>query len=546
MSALPLLAGYAPDAPLGVRDGRTLRAGAFCAAARSLAGRLPANHPVLLLCEDRVGFALGFAAALLRGTTVLLPPSRASHALERIVRNSTPACALVDHVGETALLPEIVVDPWQRCENEDPIPAIDADHVAAMVHTSGTTGDPQPHAKTWASLVRGARALRDRVGFEPGAAVVGAVPPQHMWGLEATVMLPLQNGGVVHGGLPLLPGDVVAALDTVDAPRWLVVTPLHIRSCVRSRAHLPALKAVLTAASALDRDLAVPFEEATRAPLIEIYGSTETGGIATRRPAHETAFTSFDGVRVETCAEGITVSGGHVGDDIVLRDRAVVHADGRFTLSGRDSDLVKIGGKRASLAMLNRTLMSVAGVVDAAFVIVDDVAAGQRLAALAVARGTTREAIVAALREQLDSVFVPRPLHLVASLPRNALGKLADARLREIVTALSVAPSGCEERSRVREVEIPATHPALPGHFPGRPIVPAAWLLTLVTAACREAWDTRAPLKLERARFRAPLVPGATLRIELERRDAGSIAFVCTHDHVRIADGTLVTESGNR
>lgn len=93
--------------------------------------------------------------------------------------------------------------------------------------------------------------------------------------------------------------------------------------------------------------------------------------------------------------------------------------------------------------------------------------------------------------------------------------------------------------TRVVEVAVPASHPALPGHFAGRPIVPAAWILTLVDAACRDAFPGFAALAIPHARFRAPLVPEAMLRLELALRDDGSVEFRCTSAGTRIADGVV-------
>jgi acyl-coenzyme A synthetase/AMP-(fatty) acid ligase/3-hydroxymyristoyl/3-hydroxydecanoyl-(acyl carrier protein) dehydratase len=537
VSTLPLLANHAPHATVAVRRGRALVVSRFLGAAHAVADRLPAGGSVLLLCEDRVAFAVGFAAALLRGTCALLPPSRAPYAVAEIARSSSSAYALVDARSDAPALPEVVVDPWIDAPAVHTLPQIRADAVAAIVHTSGTKGDSRPHAKRWSSLVRGALALRERIGFCAGASIVGAVPAQHMWGLEATIMLALQGGGVLHPSTPLLPADIAAALDDVAAPRWLVATPLHLRSCMRSGVRLAPLAGVLTAASPLDAELARQVEDAFDAPVVEIYGSTETGVIGTRRTAHRMAFMPLPGVRVEPCDEGIVVQGGHLDEAVLVSDHATVAEDGSVTLTGRDADLVKIGGKRASLARLDRELLSVEGVVDGAFLVVDDTAAGQRLAAVAVAPSTTVSAILAALRERIDPVFMPRPLKRVDALPRNALGKLPDATLR----ALAAQQADVDLSSYACDAVVPATHAALPGHFPGRPIVPAAWMLTLVASACREAWHApAASLRLQRARFRSPLPPDIRFRIELRRIDERSIGFACTLGTTRIADGTFV------
>jgi 3-hydroxymyristoyl/3-hydroxydecanoyl-(acyl carrier protein) dehydratase len=91
----------------------------------------------------------------------------------------------------------------------------------------------------------------------------------------------------------------------------------------------------------------------------------------------------------------------------------------------------------------------------------------------------------------------------------------------------------------VVEIVVPADHPALPGHFAGRPIVPAAWILTLVDAACRDALRTTGARGVVHARFRAPLLPGMPLAIAFERADGDRVAFRCTSGGTRIADGVL-------
>ena len=319
-----------------------------------------------------------------------------------------------------------------------------------------------------------------------------------------------------------------------------MLTPLHIRSCVQSNVQLPTLAGVLTATSALERDIAERFERATGAPTIEIYGSTETGVIATRRPALESAFTPLRGLSVEAHADGLLLRGAQLDGDVRLRDRAVVAPEGCFTLAGRDEDLVKVGGKRASLAMLNQALLAIDGVIDGAFVVHETHGLTSRLAALAVAPALDAPRIVAALRERVDPVFLPRPLHLVEAMPRDRLGKMPMETLRRRVVELSTVRSHAPANTCVREFVVPATHPALPGHFPGRPIVPAAWLLTLVDAACREAWGSMpASIRLDHARFRAPLAPGDLLRVQLDRQADGRITFACTVGATRVADGSI-------
>jgi 3-hydroxymyristoyl/3-hydroxydecanoyl-(acyl carrier protein) dehydratase len=309
---------------------------------------------------------------------------------------------------------------------------------------------------------------------------------------------------------------------------------------------------VLSATTPFGPELARSFERLAGAPVIEIYGATEAGSLATREPARGERFTPLDGIVANMTRSGLVVRGGQVDGVVTLSDRASVHADGSFTLTGRNADMVKVGGKRASIAMLNRSLETITGVVDGAFVVVDGSALTPRLAALAVAPGLDRATILAALRERIDPVFLPRPLHLVDALPRNALGKLSSEAMRKRLAELSTQaaigvpnPSGAAEQATKRQRIVPASHPALAGHFPGRPIVPAAWLLTLVEEACRERFgDETRVCGIVHARFRAPLAPDTPFAIELERGAEGRIAFRCVAGAMRVADGVLVTADG--
>jgi len=105
--------------------------------------------------------------------------------------------------------------------------------------------------------------------------------------------------------------------------------------------------------------------------------------------------------------------------------------DGGFVVLGRNSDMVEVGGKRASLADLTRRIASIPGVTDAV-VFQPDATVGavvQRLAALAVVEGLTEAELLARLAPLVDPVFLPRPLVLVPRLPRNELGKLPREQL---------------------------------------------------------------------------------------------------------------------
>jgi acyl-coenzyme A synthetase/AMP-(fatty) acid ligase len=400
--------------------GGAVSLGEFEAAACALAARLPQRQYAVNLCEDRYAFMVAFAACLLRRQTMLLPPSRAPEAINECCEGRDAYRLTDDEVltGEAngGSIPELVFDHK---------------HVAAIVFTSGSTGRPVPHAKTWGSLVAGARALGARIGA--AASVVGTVPPQHMFGLESTVMLPWQNGLAIHWGRPLLPADVGAAFASLAAPSWLMTTPLHLRACVAETQALPGLAGVLSSTMPLERSLARAAERLWSVPILEIYGSSEAGMIAMRRTATDEAWQLCAGVSLTERDGECWVQGGHILEPQRIADRLKRRGEREFTLHGRKSNLVKIAGKRTSLEALNAVLLRLEGVRDGVFYLNED---ASRLGALIVAPGRTPRALRAALRRHIDPAFLPRPLHLVDALPRNENGKLTRQALAELVAAL--------------------------------------------------------------------------------------------------------------
>jgi acyl-coenzyme A synthetase/AMP-(fatty) acid ligase len=420
MSALPLLAGHRSDATFAWHRGAAVDAAAFEAAVRALAARLPQKPYVVNLCEDRYAFMLGFAACLLARQTTLLPPSRAPQAV-------ADSC---DGRDAYRLTDEEVLAPGDTRSLDHPL-VIDVSHIAAIVFTSGSTGRPVAHAKTWGSLVAGARALGKHL--DPAGSVVGTVPPQHMFGLESTVMLPWQNGLAVHSGRPLLPADLGEALAAVAAPRWLMTSPLHLRACVAARQALPGLAGVLSSTMPLDPRLAQEAERLWNVPIFEIYGSTEAGMIALRRAARDETWELCAGLGLSERGGEFWVKGGHVLEPQRIADELKLRDARRFTLQGRKSSVVKIAGKRTSLEALNAALGRIDGVHDGVFYLRSR---ATRLGALVVAPGLSARGVREALRQHIDAAFLPRPLHMVDALPRNESGKLTREALLELVAAL--------------------------------------------------------------------------------------------------------------
>ena len=441
-AGLPLAEGHAAGAVFAWHAGRAVGVDEFCRDVRRLAAELPERRHVFNRCADRYRFAVGFAAALVRRQVSLLPPNETPDLVGRLAASYPDLYCLSDASGAPAGLETLafpVLGGGAAAPSEIPasdIPCIPAEQLAAILFTSGSTGEQKPFPRTWGSMVRSAAEEIEALGLRalPGMAVVGTVPPQHSYGLESTLLMAMRGGLALHAGRPFFPAYIRTELRALPRPRCLVTTPIHLRVLLGEPDELPGLDLLLCATAPLAPQLAARAEARFAAPLHEIYGCTEAGQVATRRTVETSEWRTLPGVSLRGDSRGTWASGGHIEGEVLLADVIELRGSDSFLLHGRTSDLVNIAGKRTSLAHLNYHLNSVEGVLDGVFVVPDD--EGQavvRLAAFAVAPGHTAESLMSALRLRIDAAFLPRPLCLVEALPRNDVGKLPRQSLTRIV-----------------------------------------------------------------------------------------------------------------
>ena len=448
MSTLPLIAHRTLDAIVAWRDCTPISARQFLSEVDYVAKLLPQGRHVLNLCSDRYHFSVSLAACIVSGRVSLLPSTHTAETVRQMQRISPDVFCITDQENNGADLPTFRYPESVPAPAANPaIPAIDCDQVIAEVFTSGSSGLPIPHTKRWGSLVKNARAEAERLGVSTAHAILGTVPPQHMYGLESTVLMPWQSGAALHAGHPFYPADICAQLAELPHPRMLVTTPFHLRTLLTEQATLPAVDQLLSATAPLSQTLAQAAEARFGAPLHEIYGCTEAGQIASRRTAADIEWQTLSNVVLDRDMETLWAVGGHIDAPTPLSDVIELLGDGpqwtHFLLHGRHADLVNIAGKRTSLAYLNHQLNAIPGVLDGVFLQPEPVHAEDigRLTALVVAPGLTPTALIQALRECIDPTFLPRPLLFVDTLPRNATGKLPEQMARNLLASLQARPT---------------------------------------------------------------------------------------------------------
>jgi acyl-coenzyme A synthetase/AMP-(fatty) acid ligase len=433
---LPLLK-RSSNSIIAWRDSRAVTSASFLGDVYACADNLPDADYACIACKDQYLFMVAFCAVILKRQCNLLPANHRRKTLNDTLDKYANSYLLHDQsrddqVGRESYSIETLCD---NSSSSSEIPEIPADHVAAVVFTSGSTGNSISLQKSWRMLVNGAHINLDEVRRMevPVSSIVSTVPPWHMYGLEWSMMVTLISDIGVHSGNSLFPSDVDAALRQTDGPTWLITTPLHMNAFLESDIEFPGVSLIMCATSPLDPALAATAESRFGARLLEIYGCSEAGAVARREPTRDTQWSFLENFSLVSASNPVVVSAEHIMGEVVLGDILEFDRDGKFSIVGRPEDLVKVGGKRASLQNLTKILLSIEGVQDGIFFVrpAEDKSPG-RLAAFAVAPGQPVATLRTALAAQIDPVFMPRPLRRVSELPREPSGKLPRTRLLEL------------------------------------------------------------------------------------------------------------------
>lgn len=445
MDRYPLLQGYHPRDIVAWKGNYLVTFDKFLTQVSSAAEILPDKSYVINLCQDRYLFLVGLAAALARTQITLLPQGRSPGVLRSIIPANEDVYFLTDSSDRPIREYSYVRLDRNRVSitKSFEVPSFRADQSAVIAFTSGSTGQPNKSLKTWGSLIEIAQKTGSQLGLKnlKSGAIVSTVPPQHMYGLETSLMLAIQHGWGIVSSKPFFPIDVRKALSFVPAPRILVTTPFHLRALVTENIQVAPLELIVSATAPLTRTLAEQAEQLFRTRVIEVYGFAEAGTIATRRPVEGEEWRLLDGLSLYEQDGEYMLRAPYHAQPVSLPDVISVNRVREFVLHGRKADFVKVGGQRVALGDLNAKLNEIEGVVDSIVFMPDEIE-GQitRPAACVVAPGKTVQQILTELRTKVDAVLIPRPIVMVESLPRNETGKIArDALIKLMESEESVS-----------------------------------------------------------------------------------------------------------
>jgi len=415
-----------PEEIIALQAGGEIDINQFIQQAKLVACKLPDHRYVFNLFTDRYQYLLGFCAAVIAGQCTLMPPNRLTKTLEQLAKNYPDSYSL----GESDLLNEKANryshNPVPVTDYRGEVPLIPIDQLCAIAFTSGSTGAPTPNLKYWETLRTGsggsAELLLNRMSERLN--LLATVPPQHMWGFETSILMPLFANAAISYRTPFFPQDIAEALETLPEPRALISSPVHLNILLKSGIKLVKLDRILSATAPMSKELAQKLECRFNTQVLEIFGSSESGVLACRHSATETLWQISDLFELDVRKDGVLIQAEHLPGEIVLQAIIEKVGDTRFRWIGRHQDMINIAGKRGSLIDLNRRILTIEGVVDAVVFAPENDA--ERLAAMVVAPELKSSDILDGLRLEVESVFLPRPVYMVPNLPRQETGKLAN------------------------------------------------------------------------------------------------------------------------
>jgi len=396
--------------------------------------------PICLATGSRELVAAALLASLNNGPELLLPYSFSGRTLAEMQQRTNFTAAITDTPLD--LPPEILLlQPDTNGFEHNTVGYFDPENPLLRIFTGGSTGTPRIWAKTCGNIFHEAMFLTRSFQITEQDCIVATVPPYHIYGLLFSVVLPLVSGASVVPETPSFPGEI---LQTIQKNRGtiLAAVPAHYRALRHTP--LTGLRLAFSSAGMLDGADNSSFQRQNSLGIVEVYGSTETGGIATRTRARgEDHFTPFAAVDWKIEAERLAVRSPYISPDLLLdgnnffltADRVAACGDNGFLLLGRADSVVKVGGKRVDLDEIRTVLKRLPGVTDCVVLALEEKSGRERSIA-ALIEGTAEQGkLKADLIDRFESWSLPRTIKRVDQIPLLNNGKYDRTAIRRLLEA---------------------------------------------------------------------------------------------------------------
>ncbi len=502
-----------------------------------------------LYLDDASDLAIALLAAWRAGITVLLPGDAQPQTRQRM---STQCDLWLDSVNGLLSAGSAALPPA----------ALNLDQCQLTLCTSGSSGEAKLIDKSLRQLANEVTALEQLWGKQLGSAtILGSVATQHIFGLLFRVLWPLCAGRVFLRRAQPFPEDLQRESLACGTDFVWVASPALLKRMGNNLDWnaLRAVRQVFSSGGALPSETAAELQNLLGQWPTEIYGSSETGGIAWRQGGE--LWTPFAGVELGQNSEGalhLTSPYLPAGHREQTADAVELQADGRFALRGRLDRIIKLEEKRISLPMLEQALSSHEWLSDARLGVVQEGRAylgalvALSPAGLHALRNQGRKTVTETLRRHLaghcEAIALPRRWRLLAQLPYNNQGKLAQATVEALLAEprpTQVEPLSAVEQDGEWQLQliVPLDLAHFTGHFPQTPVLPGVVQVDWAQQLARSLIKDLPPRfsGMEVLKFQQLVRPGDPLQLSL-RFDAsrGKLYFAFRNGEAPCSSGRIL------
>ena len=525
----------------------------------------------LIATDDAYDLAIAMLAVLQSGKRVLLPATLQEGHLGELA--STADGVLLGDQTWCSAAQTVLIREGAGASGPLTCNPIDPNAATLVLHTSGSTGRPEPVAKPLRCLEAEVAVLEKVFGAMGGESVLATVPPYHIYGLLFRVLWPLAAGRVMDAKGFTFPEELARLATRRRAP-LLVTSPAFLKRAL-PLLDLPQLgknlHGVFSSGGPLPADIAAAYNAKLPCQVTEIYGSTETGGIARRvvaNAAEPPAWIPMPGIEVSLAGDGMSlaVRSPFLASDesFVTGDCGRLLADGSFYLEGRRDRIVKIEERRVSLVEIEDRLRQNEAVADIRVLAIEIEGSRKQLGCVIVpsqsgwqllaAQGKValRERLLAGLKPHLEAIALPRRWRFVSQLPESEQGKVAQAALlalfqpqagRMVVPKiLGRSQSGAR---LVIELQLDAGLVYFDGHFDEAAILPGVVQLDWAIQQAREFFPISGGfLRIEALKFFHVLPAGSDVRLQIDfDAEKSSLSFIYSTDEATHSSGRVRFEA---
>ncbi len=486
----------------------------------------------ILNCEDCYYFYVTFASLLQCRKEILLTANITPEFIKEI---RLPGIGFLtdQKVPDSTDIAAIIEQPSMGTEE---FPPIVASETKIHMYTSGSTGHPKAVLQRMKEFELDNAFIMSKWGDDFYKRIVcSCVNQHHIYGLLFSVVLPFAAGVPFRRNRITVPAEFKSLTDT---SYMIIAVPAFLKRTVEDETESFGLKSpvIFTSGGVLTPDVAKKTDQIMGFWPIEVYGSTETSGIAYRQSKNGLEWTPFDNAEISQNADGcLIIRSPYISDPAGFEtaDLVEIFPDGRFLLKGRSDSIVKIEEKRISVTEVENRLNQNPYVKDSCVIAMAD--RRQYLAAAVVLSPAGVEKFAGAdkfdinqyfrnyLAGFFEAVVLPRKWRYLDAIPQNAMGKRKKDDIKalfekkiEDIHGISFDIKEQEENKVVVAFAAPENCDFYDGHFPEKKFLPAVAQFHIAVKVAEQYFKVEIPLvETKRIKFSHPIQPDTPMLLTI-------------------------------